>query len=117
MDRREFSKLTLAGAGLTIFPRAARTANLPAIGFNKHHFEINGEPVHLYSGEFHYFRVPKSDWRRRMQLLKDAGGNCLATYIPWLFTSLLRVTTFLAVRTASTTLKVFSRPHQKSASM
>ena len=36
------------------------------------------------SGEFHYFRVPKADWKRRMQLFKDAGGTCLATYIPWL---------------------------------
>jgi beta-galactosidase len=84
MDRREFTKLTLAGAGLALSPLSAPAATLPAVGFNQHHFEIKGQPVHLYSGEFHYFRVPKSDWRRRMQLLKDAGGNCLATYIPWL---------------------------------
>jgi beta-galactosidase len=38
----------------------------------------------LISGEFHYFRVPKKDWKRRMQLFKEAGGNCIATYIPWL---------------------------------
>jgi beta-galactosidase len=44
---------------------------------------VDGKPVYLNSGEFHYFRVPKSDWRRRMTLLKEAGGNCLATYVPW----------------------------------
>jgi beta-galactosidase len=43
-----------------------------------------GEPHYLNSGEFHYFRVPKADWRRRMRLFKEAGGNVLATYIPWL---------------------------------
>ncbi len=47
-------------------------------------FYIGDNPVYLLSGEFHYFRVPKTDWRRRMSLFKEAGGNCLATYIPWL---------------------------------
>ena len=52
--------------------------------FDKKYYFIDGKPVYLYAGEFHYFRVPKPDWRRRMQLFKEAGGNCLATYIPWL---------------------------------
>ena len=54
------------------------------ITFSPHNYLINGQPVYLLSGEFHYFRVPKSDWRTRMKLFKQAGGNCLATYIPWL---------------------------------
>lgn len=54
------------------------------ITFNTKNFLVNGNPDYLLSGEFHYFRVPKVDWRERMQLFKDAGGNCLATYIPWL---------------------------------
>ena len=36
------------------------------------------------SGEFHYFRVPHDDWRRRMRMFKESGGTALATYIPWL---------------------------------
>jgi len=52
--------------------------------FDRRYYRLDGRPVYLYSGEFHYFRVPKPDWRRRMQLFKEAGGNCLATYIPWL---------------------------------
>ena len=47
-------------------------------------YRINGKPTYLHSGEFHYFRVPKPDWRERMRLFKAAGGNCIATYIPWL---------------------------------
>jgi len=47
-------------------------------------YRQNGKPFFLYSGEFHYFRVPKRDWRRRMRLFRAAGGNCLATYVPWL---------------------------------
>src|SRR5271157_834396 len=84
MNRREFTKLSLASAGFAMCGRTARAGNVPAIEFTQNHFEIDGKPICLYSGEFDYFRVPKSDWRRRMQLFKDAGGNCLATYIPWL---------------------------------
>jgi beta-galactosidase len=54
------------------------------ITFDSCCYRIHGAPVHLYSGEFHYFRVPKADWRRRMELFREAGGNCLATYVPWL---------------------------------
>lgn len=54
------------------------------VTFDKLCYRIDGRPVHLISGEFHYFRVPKKDWRHRMDLFKEAGGNCLATYVPWL---------------------------------
>lgn len=54
------------------------------ITFDTTCFRIDGEPVYLNSGEFHYFRVPRTDWERRMALFKQAGGNVLATYIPWL---------------------------------
>jgi len=57
---------------------------METLRFDSSSFLIGNQRVYLLSGEFHYFRVPKSDWRRRMQLFKDAGGNCLATYIPWL---------------------------------
>jgi len=56
----------------------------PPITFDQLCYRIEGKPVYLNSGEMHYFRVPKADWSRRMQLLKEAGGNCVATYIPWL---------------------------------
>lgn len=57
---------------------------MPTLTFDRHAYRCGGQPVHLYSGEFHYFRVPKADWRRRMALFREAGGNCLATYVPWL---------------------------------
>lgn len=46
-------------------------------------FAVNGENAFFISGEFHYFRVPAFDWKRRMELYKNAGGNCIATYVPW----------------------------------
>ncbi len=46
-------------------------------------FIIDGKRDFLRSGEFHYFRVPFKDWKRRLELFKKAGGNCVATYVPW----------------------------------
>lgn len=57
---------------------------LPALHADRVCYRVGGKPVYLNSGEFHYFRVPRNDWRRRMRLFKAAGGNCLATYVPWL---------------------------------
>ena len=52
--------------------------------FDKIGFKMDGQDQFMISGEFHYFRVPAEDWKRRMELFKEAGGNCLATYVPWL---------------------------------
>ena len=47
-------------------------------------FVVDGKPTSIISGEFHYFRVPKSAWRERLILLKESGANTVATYIPWI---------------------------------
>lgn len=47
-------------------------------------YYINGKQQFLYSGEFHYFRVPKCDWEKRLLALKEMHGNCVATYVPWI---------------------------------
>jgi len=54
------------------------------VTFTPKGFQFGGEDKFFVSGEFHYYRVPKEDWRRRMRLFKEAGGNTLATYVPWL---------------------------------
>ncbi len=38
----------------------------------------------MVSSEVSYFKTPKHDWKRRMQLWKEAGGNCVGSYCPWL---------------------------------
>ncbi len=49
------------------------------------HFWIDDQPQLLQAGEFHYYRTPKDQWAQRLGLLKEAGFNTLATYIPWLW--------------------------------
>lgn len=49
------------------------------------HFWLNDQPQLIQAGEFHYYRTPKDQWPHRLNLLKAAGFNALATYIPWLW--------------------------------
>jgi beta-galactosidase len=48
-------------------------------------FWLDGKPLFLHAGEFHYFRTPADEWPHRLNLLKDAGFNAVASYIPWLW--------------------------------
>jgi beta-galactosidase len=48
-------------------------------------FWINDKPQFIQAGELHYFRTPQDQWRHRLGLLKAAGFNTLAAYIPWLW--------------------------------
>ncbi|MFD0717501.1 beta-galactosidase [Paenibacillus sp. GCM10027626] len=45
---------------------------------------IDGKPVLIMAGEVHYFRLEKRDWQDRLDKLKAAGMNAVASYIPWL---------------------------------
>lgn len=48
-------------------------------------FWLSDEPLFIHAGEFHYFRTPPEQWHHRLGLLKGAGFNTVATYIPWLW--------------------------------
>lgn len=45
---------------------------------------IDGKPVLIMCGEIHYYRLERNDWQDRIDKLKDAGCNAVATYVPWL---------------------------------
>ena len=49
------------------------------------HFWIDGQPQLIHAGEFHYYRTPVDEWKNRLQLMKEAGFNTVATYIPWIW--------------------------------
>lgn len=48
-------------------------------------FYLNGEPLQIISGAFHYFRTVPEYWRDRLEKLKNMGCNTVETYIPWNF--------------------------------
>ncbi|CBY13726.1 unnamed protein product [Oikopleura dioica] len=49
------------------------------------HFSLAGNPLNIYSGEMHYFRVHPGYWDQRMSNFPAAGLNTLSTYVPWNF--------------------------------
>lgn len=57
---------------------------MQVLGFDRSSYVRGGERLFLRSGEIHYFRVPRAEWRDRLAKFKASGGNCVATYVPWL---------------------------------
>lgn len=53
------------------------------IRYDQRCIQIEGDDVFVFSGAFHYFRVPQALWPHRFEKLKKAGFNCVETYIPW----------------------------------
>ncbi len=45
---------------------------------------IDGKPRIIMCGEIHYFRLKRQDWQDRIDKLKAAGCNTVASYVPWL---------------------------------
>lgn len=57
----------------------------PALAhLERRQFIVNGKPVLILSGEVHYFRLRREEWRDRLVKAWEAGCNCVASYIPWL---------------------------------
>jgi hypothetical protein len=53
------------------------------IRYDRRSLIIDGKPVFVFSGAMHYFRCPAALWKIRLQQLKDAGLNCVETYLAW----------------------------------
>ncbi len=54
-------------------------------------FWLDDHPQLIQAGEFHYFRTPREKWRHRLGLLKAAGFNAVASYIPGYGTSWMKM--------------------------
>jgi len=53
--------------------------------FRNRLFWLDDRPLLLQAGELHYFRIPAEAWEQRLALLRQAGFNAVACYIPWLW--------------------------------
>ncbi len=47
------------------------------------HFELDGKPFQILSGELHYPRIPREYWRDRLQKARAMGLNTITTYVFW----------------------------------
>ncbi|MFG2122827.1 beta-galactosidase [Streptomyces sp. NPDC048710] len=52
--------------------------------YDGYSFLIDGKRTYLWSGEFHYFRLPSQDlWLDTLQKMKAAGFNAVSLYFDW----------------------------------
>ena len=56
---------------------------MPNITFDEQSFMIDGRRVWLVSAAMHYTRTPRPLWRSRIRAAKQAGCNCIETYVFW----------------------------------
>ncbi|KAL1920508.1 uncharacterized protein VTP21DRAFT_885 [Calcarisporiella thermophila] len=58
------------------------------LNWDRHSLSIHGRRTLLYSGEFHYWRLPdRSRWESVLKKYKAAGLNCVRIYFHWGFHS------------------------------
>jgi beta-galactosidase GanA len=67
---------------------AAAPASSPAtthtVSYDGYSYLIDGKRTYLWSGEFHYFRLPSQDlWLDTLQKMKAAGFNAVSLYFDW----------------------------------
>jgi beta-galactosidase len=60
---------------------------------------IDGRPALVLAGEVHYFRLARQVWAERLDQLRHAGCDTVATYVPWLWHELPDRTVDLTGRT------------------
>jgi beta-galactosidase GanA len=66
---------------------AADTA-VHTITFDKYSLMIDGQRTMVWSGEFHYWRLPSPDlWRDMLQKMKAEGYNAVSIYFDWAYHS------------------------------
>ncbi len=46
-------------------------------------FELNGKPFVIRCGELHFARMPESEWRNRLKMVKAMGLNTVCAYLFW----------------------------------
>jgi hypothetical protein len=77
------SLLAIIGGPAGIAVAGGAPVDLSRIRYDNQCFTIDGRDTFLYSGSFHYFRCPKQLWADRFQKMKEAGLNCVETYVAW----------------------------------
>src|ERR1700753_2663624 len=76
-------------AGIVVPAQAApaapkKPAQAHTVTFDNYSFLVDGKRTYLWSGEFHYFRLPSPDlWLDIFQKMKAAGFNATSLYLDW----------------------------------
>jgi beta-galactosidase len=70
------------------FTAGAQTVQTHTVTWDSHSLLVDGKRILLFSGEFHYFRLPSpSEWADRLEKMKAAGLNAVSIYFDWQYHS------------------------------
>lgn len=74
--------MTMAGA---LSPAMAEPADSHhTVTFDQYSLIIDGKPTYIWSGSFHYWRLPSPElWKDVLQKMKAAGFNAVEIYFHW----------------------------------
>ena len=77
--------IAFAAAAAVAFasPALGQQTNPHSFTVKNSHFELDGKPLQIISGEIHYQRVPRANWRERFRMAKAMGLNAVTTYVFW----------------------------------
>jgi beta-galactosidase len=64
-------------------PEPVQSAPVHTLRAAQGHFELDGKPFQIISGEMHYPRVPRAEWRARLRMARAMGLNAITTYVFW----------------------------------
>ncbi|WP_348267513.1 beta-galactosidase [Edaphobacter paludis] len=82
--RFKFSLFLLLLCSLSmVHARAAQPHTPHTFAVQGNHFALDGKPFQVISGEMHYPRIPRADWRARFRMAKAMGLNTITTYVFW----------------------------------
>ena len=62
---------------------SVRMKSFPLLTFHKGVAHLNGKPRLFISADYPYYRDLKSNWRDRLQRIKNLGIEVVSAYIPW----------------------------------
>src|SRR4051812_46091604 len=69
-------------------PTGAVAGTPHTVTFDQHSLKIDGQRTFIWSGEFHYWRLPSPDlWRDVLQKMKANGYNATSIYFDWAYHS------------------------------
>ncbi|SEF84584.1 beta-galactosidase [Paenibacillus sp. UNC499MF] len=53
------------------------------VQYDRNSWIIDGKRLFILSAAVHYFRLPRAEWAEVLDKSKEAGCNCIETYVPW----------------------------------
>jgi beta-galactosidase GanA len=90
MIRRGLAALALLTTLVVVPQASAEPASRPihTVGYDHYSLTVDGQRILLWSGEFHYFRLPSPElWRDVLEKIRSAGFNGVSLYFDWAYHS------------------------------